>query len=339
MELSRNKDRQSDNLYDEYDEVTDEGDNDDEYFSATDGCDSDGNKKPIRINMYCKYTHYEIIKEVGKNVCEFHLTKKSRSDWDIAWFDGPSPAYLINLIKNMSVHQRTNHYPGINNLARKNMLGRHLMKMKKLLSNDYNFFPQTYMLPHDYKDFREDSQQGNVAYIVKPEDSCQGKGIYITRQWEQIKNTDQMVVQRYMLKPHLIDSFKYDLRIYVLVNGINPLRMYVYKDGLARFATEPYQKPNEKNCNNLFMHLTNYAINKESENFIEGDGLRDDQGSKRSYQSILDNIAETHGYKAMIKVQQGINDILIKCMCMVQPHVNHLVKSSQPDDIENQMIF
>lgn len=24
---------------------------------------------------------------------------------------------------------------------------------------------------------------------------------------------------------------------------------------------------------------------------------------------------------------------------MVQPHVNHLVKSSQPDDVENQMIF
>jgi hypothetical protein len=26
-------------------------------------------------------------------------------------------------------------------------------------------------------------------------------------------------------------------------------------------------------------------------------------------------------------------------MCMVQPHVSHLVRASQPDDIENQMIF
>lgn len=49
-----------------------------------------------------------------------------------------------------------------------------------------------------------------------------------------------MVVQKYMMKPHLIDKFKYDLRIYVFVNGINPLRIYVYKDGLARFATVPY---------------------------------------------------------------------------------------------------
>jgi len=75
------------------------------------------------------------------------------------------------------------------------------------------------------------------------------------------------VVQKYIVKPHVIDGFKYDLRIYVVLTGINPLRVYVYKDGLARFATVPYQKPNDKNMKNLFMHLTNFAINKENENF------------------------------------------------------------------------
>jgi tubulin polyglutamylase TTLL6/13 len=144
------------------------------------------------------------------------------------------------------------------------------MKMRKLLPTDYNFFPTTYMLPHDYNDFREDSKNSKVpnTFIVKPEDSCQGKGIYLTRNWESIKASDQMVVQKYMPKPHLIDGFKYDLRIYVFVNGINPLRVYVYKDGLARFATTPYHKPTDKNIDNLFMHLTNYAINKESDNYI-----------------------------------------------------------------------
>ena len=52
------------------------------------------------------------------------------------------------------------------------------------------------------------------------------------------------------------------------MNGINPLRIYMYKDGLARFATCPYQKPHESNLDNLYMHLTNYAINKDSENYI-----------------------------------------------------------------------
>lgn len=87
-----------------------------------------------------------------------------------------------------------------------------------------------------------------------------------------------------MHKPFLIDGFKFDLRIYVLVNGISPLRVYVYKDGLARFATVKYQSPVPSNLNNLCMHLTNYAINKDAIGFVQNtDENVDDVGSKRSY--------------------------------------------------------
>lgn len=52
-----------------------------------------------------------------------------------------------------------------------------------------------------------------------------------------------------------------------MVYGVNPLRIFIYKEGLARFATEAYESPVGANLGNLFMHLTNYAINKENENF------------------------------------------------------------------------
>lgn len=78
---------------------------------------------------------------------------------------------------------------------------------------------------------------------MKPEASCQGRGIYLTRNIEstifeylELKH-DKCVVQRYMHKPYLIDGLKFDLRIYVLVNGIDPLRIFVYEEGLARFST------------------------------------------------------------------------------------------------------
>ena len=57
----------------------------------------------------------------------------------------------------------------------------------------------------------------------------------------------------------LIDGFKFDLRVYVAVTSVNPLRLYVYDEGLVRFASERYDTSNLKN---VFSHLTNYSINK-----------------------------------------------------------------------------
>lgn len=78
---------------------------------------------------------------------------------------------------------------------------------------------------------------------------------------------EHVVAQRYITDPLTIDGLKFDLRIYVLVYGVNPLRVYIYDEGLARFATSNYEAPSSNNINNMFMHLTNYAINKNSEEY------------------------------------------------------------------------
>ena len=74
----------------------------------------------------------------------------------------------------------------------------------------------------------------------------QGKGIYISQNLQDISNpcsssNDSYVVSKYIVDPLLINNLKFDLRVYVLVTSYDPcLRAYVYKDGLVRFATEPY---------------------------------------------------------------------------------------------------
>ena len=49
------------------------------------------------------------------------------------------------------------------------------------------------------------------------------------------------------LQPFVIDGFKFDFRVYVLVTSCDPLRVYVYKDGLGRFATIRYREPTHHN--------------------------------------------------------------------------------------------
>ncbi len=69
------------------------------------------------------------------------------------------------------------------------------------------------------------------------------------------------MVSEYIKNPLLLNGFKFDLRIYVAITSVNPLRLYVYEEGLVRFATEKYSNADHKN---VYVHLTNYSINKRN---------------------------------------------------------------------------
>jgi hypothetical protein len=95
-----------------------------------------------------------------------------------------------------------------------------------------------------------------------------------------------VIVSQYIANPMLINDYKFDIRIYVLLTSVNPLRVYIYEEGLVRFATEKYYlgQPFKKD---RFMHLTNYAVNKLSKNFVQNnDLLQECEGSKWSLTSL-----------------------------------------------------
>ena len=89
-----------------------------------------------------------------------------------------------------------------------------------------------------------------------------------------------------------MDNLKFDLRIYVLLYGINPLKIYLFDDGLARFATTPYVSAKESDISDLFMHLTNYSINKKASVFVQNENADGDTSEtstpchKRSLKAI-----------------------------------------------------
>ena len=56
-----------------------------------------------------------------------------------------------------------------------------------------------------------------------------------THMKKKVVKEDPIIVQSYIQNPFLINGYKFDFRIYVLVTSINPLRIYLYKDGLVRY--------------------------------------------------------------------------------------------------------
>ena len=110
--------------------------------------------------------------------------------------------------------------------------------MRKLFPLDYDFFPLTWSIPADMPGLRRDFR--NRYVIVKPEAASQGKGIFITNKIDEIPTGENFVVQEYINNPFLIDGLKFDLRLYVLVAGSDPLKIFLHEDGLTRFATRPF---------------------------------------------------------------------------------------------------
>ena len=74
-------------------------------------------------------------------------------------------------------------------------------------------------------------------YIVKPENGSQGNGIFLTQNPFKLDKVSNVVVQEYLYKPMLLDGLKFDMRIYVLITCINPLRVFLYDEGMVRLAT------------------------------------------------------------------------------------------------------
>ena len=110
--------------------------------------------------------------------------------------------------------------------------------MEKFFPEDYNFFPQTWLLPAEFGEFRKNfdrcygkngrKKRSRKTFISKPEAACQGRGIFLTRNLDDFDQYEHYVVQKYMHKVFLIDKLKFDLRIYVLLSGVDPLRIWFY---------------------------------------------------------------------------------------------------------------
>ncbi len=155
------------------------------------------------------------------------MTTSPHDEWDVAWIDCYQDFSDFSKLKS---YQKINFFPGIGCLARKDHLSRNLIRLKKMFPEDYDFFPETYVMPMDYDTFKSQFPKTGKqpTFIVKPQASSQGRGIFLTQTWRNVPNSHRYVVQRYITNPYLLDDLKFDLRIYVLVTSVDPLKIYLF---------------------------------------------------------------------------------------------------------------
>lgn len=71
--------------------------------------------------------------------------------------------------------------------------------------------------------------------------------IHLFRNPSQLPPHENLIVQEYLDQPYILDGYKIDLRLYVLVTHCDPLKAFIYRDGLVRLGTEKYTGPSNDN--------------------------------------------------------------------------------------------
>ena len=185
----------------------------------------------------------------------FHEVHASNTDYNLNWTGiHPKP----HAFKSMLPHQRVNHFPRSYELTRKDRLYQNIERLQHSKgSKHFNFVPKTFMIPAEYSEFAATHHRMRGAWIVKPVASSRGRGIFIVSHPSQVPLDEPMVVAKYIDNPLLVNGHKWDLRLYVAVTSYDPLIIYLYEEGLVRFATVRYDSSG-KNLWNPCMHLCNY---------------------------------------------------------------------------------
>lgn len=142
-------------------------------------------------------------------------------------------------------------------------------------------------------DKRKAKKKCKNIWIVKPgENSNRGRGIRVCKNLSEINEVIRdngggnktSIVQKYMEKPFLIHGRKFDIRCYALLTTINGIiQGYFYIDGYIRTSCAEFSL---KDTENNYIHLTNDAIQKHSENY--GKFEDNNKLSYKEFQRYLD---------------------------------------------------
>uniref|UniRef100_A0A8C4ZYG5 Tubulin--tyrosine ligase-like protein 5 n=1 Tax=Gadus morhua TaxID=8049 RepID=A0A8C4ZYG5_GADMO len=289
----------------------------------------DGNLCSIgeRYNMAFKIVRTEsrLVRGILTNH-GFNEIHPNSNDFNLMWTGSHFKPYLLRTLQDF---QKVNHFPRSYELTRKDRLYKNIQRMQQAHGfKNFNIVPQTFVLPSEYKTFCSCFSKDKGPWIIKPVASSRGRGIYLVSNPSQISMDKNILVSRYVNNPLLIHDFKFDVRLYVLVTSYDPLLIYLYEEGLARFATVKYDRAS-KNIKNQFMHLTNSSVNKKSSDYVSCDDPElEDYGNKWSMSAMLRYLK--HEGKDTTLLMKQVEDLIVKAVLSAELQIASACKMFCP---------
>ncbi|XP_074517685.1 tubulin polyglutamylase TTLL5 isoform X9 [Sebastes fasciatus] len=256
----------------------------------------------------------------------FHEVHPNSNDFNLMWTGSHLKPYILRSLQDF---QKVNHFPRSYELTRKDRLYKNIQRMQQTHGfKNFHIVPQTFVLPSEYQEFCNCFVKDKGPWIIKPVASSRGRGIYLVSNPNQISMDENILVSRYINDPLLIDEFKFDVRMYVVVTSYDPVLIYVYEEGLARFATVKYDRTS-KNIKNTFMHLTNYSVNKKSSDYVSCDDPEvEDYGNKWSMSAVLRYLKQ-EGKDTTLLMRQ-VEDVIIKAVLSAELQIATACKMFVP---------
>ncbi|KAJ1479279.1 tubulin-tyrosine ligase family-domain-containing protein [Baffinella frigidus] len=272
-------------------------------------------------------TAFMALREEAASWTEMPGNLSGNQSWNMLWSWSKPKINWADL----NVWQKVNHFQEARQLTRKDNLKRHIARFRNIpgkLGEAFNIMPLTYTLPGEYVQFCTefakgyDKDQAGNMWIMKPAGSSRGRGIFVFNDIGAVSYSEVVIVQRYVDRPLLLDGYKFDLRLYVLVTSMEPLEAFTHRQGFARLSSERYTNDSDS-ISNRYIHLTNSSINRHNPNGIQQESMQKDGalpgGSKISLEYLEKRLKEMN--IEWDPLWTKINQVVLKTLYAVQGQV------------------
>jgi tubulin monoglycylase TTLL15 len=185
---------------------------------------------------------------------------------------------------------------------------------------DVPYHPQSFVLPKESDKFEETLKEDpNSLWVVK---SSTHRRIKIYKGKDVPHDLSGSFVQEFISNPFLIGGRKFDIGLYTVIAGVDPLRVYVYEEEfLLRFCAKDYRPLNISNIDQ-YVVTDNYSPVWETP-IIGEKYAKHMLSAKESFLTYM----KDHGYGTEVKrIMQEMKEIIRSVLQHFEPSLVNAIK-------------